>query len=83
MTEKMRRDFCIECRKETEYLLQKRDMVKTIKDKSYKFEITVAVCMECGREMSIPGLIDNEISFNFTIGSAEKSIVSFTIFHPP
>lgn len=50
MTEKMRRDFCIECRKETEYLLQKRDMVKTIKDKSYKFEITVAVCMECGRE---------------------------------
>ena len=54
MTEKMRRDFCIECRKETEYLLQKRDMVKTIKDKSYKFEITVAVCMECGREMSIP-----------------------------
>ena len=61
MTEKMRRDFCIECRKETEYLLQKRDMVKTIKDKSYKFEITVAVCMECGREMSIPGLIDKNV----------------------
>ena len=59
MTEKMRRDFCIECRKETEYLLQKRDMVKTIKDKSYKFEITVAVCMECGREMSIPGSRSN------------------------
>ena len=61
MTEKMRRDFCIECRKETEYLLQKRDMVKTIKDKSYKFEITVAVCMECGSEMSIPGLIDKNV----------------------
>lgn len=61
MTEKVRRDFCIECRKETEYLLQKRDMVKTIKDKSYKFEITVAVCMECGGEMSIPGLIDKNI----------------------
>ena len=24
MTEKGRRDFCIECRKETEYLLQKK-----------------------------------------------------------
>ena len=39
-----RRDFCIECRKETEYLLQKRDIVKTIRDKEYTFGITVAVC---------------------------------------
>ncbi len=30
MTEKGRRDFCIECRKETEYLLQKKDIVKNI-----------------------------------------------------
>ena len=61
MTGKGRRDFCIECRKETEYLLQKRDIVKTIKDKDYTFEITVAICAECGEEMSIPGLIDKNI----------------------
>ena len=61
MTEKGRRDFCIECRKETEYLLQKKDIVKNIRDKEYTFAITVAVCAECGEEMSIPGLIDKNV----------------------
>ena len=56
-----RRDFCIECRKETEYILQKKDIVKKIKDKNYTFTITIAVCMECGEGMSIPGLIDKNI----------------------
>lgn len=56
-----RRDFCIECRKETEYILQKKDIIKKIKDKNYTFTITIAVCMECGEEMSIPGLIDKNI----------------------
>ncbi len=56
-----RKDFCIECRKETEYLLRKKEMVKTIRDKKYVFEITVAVCTECGEEMSIPGLIDKNV----------------------
>lgn len=32
MTEKVRRDFCIECRKETEYLLQKKDIIKDIRN---------------------------------------------------
>lgn len=61
MAERGRRDFCIECRKETEYLLQKKDIEKTIRDKEYTFEITVAVCTECGGEMSIPGLIDKNV----------------------
>ncbi|MCR5726973.1 MAG: DUF4065 domain-containing protein [Lachnospiraceae bacterium] len=61
MTEKGRRDFCIECRKETEYFLQKKDIVKNIRDKDYSFAITVAVCTECGEEMSIPGLIDKNV----------------------
>lgn len=61
MTEKGRRDFCIECRKETEYLLQKKDFVKKIRDKDYTFGITVAICAKCGEEMSIPGLIDKNI----------------------
>lgn len=61
MTVKVRKDFCLECRKETEYLLQKTDIVKNIRDKDYTFAITVAVCAECGEEMSIPGLIDKNI----------------------
>lgn len=61
MTEKGRRDFCIECRKETEYFLQKKNIVKTIRDKEYTFRITTAVCSECGAEISIPGLIDKNV----------------------
>ena len=61
MTEKRRMDFCIECRKNTEYLLQKKKIVKSIRNKEYTFVITAAVCAECGEEMSIPGLIDKNI----------------------
>lgn len=61
MAVKERIDFCTGCRKETEYTLQKRDVVKTIRDKNYTFNITVAVCEECGKEMGIPGLVDKNI----------------------
>ncbi|MCI8337540.1 MAG: DUF4065 domain-containing protein [Lachnospiraceae bacterium] len=61
MADQGRRDFCMECRKETEYLLQKKDIVKNIREKDYTFGITVAVCAECGEEISIPGLIDKNI----------------------
>lgn len=61
MAEKGRKDFCIKCRRETEYILQKKDIVKTIRDKEYIFAITVAACVECGEEMSIPGLIDKNV----------------------
>ena len=76
MTEKGRRDFCIECRKETEYLLQKKDIVKNIRDKEYTFAITVAVCAECGEEMSIPGLIDKNVQEIDEQYRAEGGLVS-------
>lgn len=61
MIEKRRIDFCTVCRKDTEYTLQKRNIIKTIKEKEYTVRITVAGCDECGEEMSIPGLIDRNI----------------------
>ena len=76
MEEKGRRDFCIECRKETEYFLQKKDIVKTIKDKEYTFGITVAVCKECGDEMSIPGLIDKNVQEIDEQYRAEEGLVT-------
>lgn len=51
-------DFCIECRKKTEYQLRKEFVRKEIREKEYDFEITVAVCKECGAMMDIPGLAD-------------------------
>lgn len=35
--------------------------MKTIRDKEYTFGITVAICKECGEEMSISGLIDKNV----------------------
>ncbi len=61
MGEKRPTDFCTLCRKETQYTLQKRDILKTIKDKDYSFSITVAFCDQCGEEISLPGLIDKNI----------------------
>lgn len=61
MAEKKRIDFCMTCRKNTEYTLKKRNIIKTIKDKEYTFSVTSAVCDECGEEMNIPGLIDKNI----------------------
>lgn len=61
MAERKRMDFCIECRKETEYMLQKRRIVRMIRDREYSFEITMAICSQCGEEMSIPGLIDRNV----------------------
>lgn len=61
MAERRRTDFCIECRNETKYVLQKRRIVRMIRDREYSFEITMAICSECGEEMSIPGLIDRNV----------------------
>lgn len=61
MAERRRMDFCIECRKDTAYTLQKKTIAKKIKEKEYPISITVAVCAECGEEMSIPGLLDKNI----------------------
>ncbi len=51
-------DFCTHCRRETSYTWQKRDIVQAIKGVDYPFTITVAICDECGSEMSIPGSVD-------------------------
>lgn len=61
MENKGRVDFCTTCRKETAYTLKKINMNKIVRDNEYVFSITVAICNECGEEMSIPGLIDKNI----------------------
>lgn len=54
-------DFCTFCRKETSYKLCKKTVQKIMKDKTYEFEITVAVCDVCGEEMDVPGLLDANV----------------------
>ena len=55
------KDFCTNCRKDTEYTWGKRSYEKEINGKTYTFTITVANCCECGEEMPIPGLLDYNV----------------------
>ena len=45
------RDFCTECRRETNYTLKKIKINWTIREKEYTFEITATFCNKCGGEM--------------------------------
>lgn len=54
-------DFCVKCRDMKSYTLQKRLIKQNIRGEDLTFEITCAVCEECGELMSIPGIIDLNI----------------------
>ena len=54
-------DFCTHCRKETEYTLQKRNIVRAVNGVEHTFSITIAMCNECGKEMNPHGLINKNI----------------------
>lgn len=56
---KERRQFCVECRKETGYDIRKVKYTHCIKGKEYTFDIAAAICKECGAEVNIPGLMDS------------------------
>ena len=51
---KERTQFCIECRKETMYRIQRVPYDKCIRGKDYEFEISEAVCENCGETVSLP-----------------------------
>lgn len=74
MAEKRKVDFCIGCRKNTEYEIQKGIYKETIRDREYEFVLTEAICKECGEKMHIPGLIDANIrkGKNSITGAAVK-----------
>lgn len=69
-------DFCTECRKECEYTLEKRNFTKMIRNKEYTFNITFAICSECGAEMSILGLVDKNVKEVDTQYRMYENIVS-------
>ncbi len=58
MSNSQKKDFCVECRKKTPYVLGKKPINRTIREKEFEFNITTAECALCGQEMSVPGIID-------------------------
>ena len=74
----MRKDFCINCRKDTEYVFQRKKIAMDIKDKSYQFLITTSICEECGAEMSLTGLMDKNVQEIDEQYREQENIVSVT-----
>lgn len=56
------KDFCTECRRETEYILKPVCVEKTIRGKKYKFRVMNAVCTVCGANMCPRGLMDKNVA---------------------
>lgn len=54
------RDFCIFCRKETMYEIKEIKRSRFIKEKEYTYQSVAAYCKECGEEMLIPGMLDQD-----------------------
>ena len=55
------RDFCVTCRKETEYQLRMSNLSKRIRGKEHVFSVISAICKTCGAEMGFPWLMDLNI----------------------
>lgn len=58
MAKERQLDFCMKCRKETEYKIKKIVEKEIIRDKEYEFTFTVPFCKECGEEVNVSGFID-------------------------
>ena len=61
MAEMSRMTFCTECRQDVKYELKKKTEIKTIRNKEYHFTITTAFCPQCGGELGIAGLMDQNV----------------------
>ena len=54
-------DFCIECRRQTEYRLRMDNVRRRIRGKEHVFSLISAICETCGAEMGFPWLMDLNI----------------------
>lgn len=61
MGKNIKKDFCISCRKETEYTLREVKIQKSVRGKNYIFKTLSAICSNCGAEMDILGLTDSNM----------------------
>lgn len=73
---KERTQFCIECREEQRYRIERISCKKCIKDKEYLFYIYDAICEKCGESINVPGLIDINAQAIDKQYRAQENIVS-------
>ncbi len=73
-----RAGFCENCDDMRPFALKRVPVEEHIRGKTYRFYITKAICLECGNEVSLPGLLDmntREIDFQYR---KEEGIISIS-----
>ena len=68
--------LCPECREHSGYIIKKERKKYIIRNKEYHFNITVAYCTNCGKELDIPGLMDLQMKEVDEQYRKEENIVS-------
>ncbi|WP_405317221.1 hypothetical protein [Faecalibacillus faecis] len=68
--------LCPECREHSGYIIKKERKKYIIRNKEYHFNITVAYCKNCGKELDIPGLMDLQMKEVDEQYRKEENIVS-------
>ena len=58
MSERLHEVLCWNCRKRVSYRIKARKEERTIKGVAYLFDEKYALCQECGEEITVPGLDD-------------------------
>ena len=60
-TDPERAFFCPFCGRFVRYVLMQKALTGPVRGREHKFRITVALCPECGEELTPPGLLDLNI----------------------
>ena len=71
-----KKDFCTECRKQTEYVLIEEYRNRIVKEKDYKYKTIIAHCKVCGEEMALPRLNDKDLELFDTYYRKVNNIIS-------
>lgn len=58
MEERRSKILCWNCREKVQYEIRTRKEVRQIKGQEYEFPVRYAVCAQCGEEITVPGLDD-------------------------
>lgn len=58
MNERMKKVLCWNCREKVPHVIRKRKEICNIRGEDYECEFNYAVCEQCGEEITVPGLDD-------------------------
>ena len=72
----MNMTFCEECRKDVPYSVESSSMIGTLKGEEYGFTGKKAICAECGAEVYVGEIEDENLKILYDAYRQKKGIIS-------